>query len=37
VKAEVLKRALAGSPDIDSETFFRDIDSFIDQDPTPRA
>ena len=29
--------AFAGSPPIDAERFRRDVDTFVDQDPTPRA
>ena len=35
-RAQVLA-AFAGSPAIDAARFRRDIDHFVDQDPTPRA
>jgi prevent-host-death family protein len=37
VPAEILKAVFAGSPRIDAERFARDVDRFVDQDPTPRA
>jgi prevent-host-death family protein len=37
VPVEELKRIFAGAPHIDYEQFRRDIDEYLDQDPTPRA
>jgi len=37
VSAEVVMGAFAGAPTIDPERFRTDVDSVLDQDPTPRA
>jgi prevent-host-death family protein len=37
VSAEVVMGAFAGAPRIDSARFRADVDSVLDQDPTPRA
>lgn len=37
VPAREVFAALAGTPPIDRERFRRDVDAFLDQEPTPRA
>ncbi|MCC6164841.1 MAG: type II toxin-antitoxin system Phd/YefM family antitoxin [Acidobacteria bacterium] len=37
VSAATAIAALSGSPRIDRRRFRKDVDAFIDQDPTPRA
>jgi prevent-host-death family protein len=37
VPAEELVRLFKGAPRIDYEQFRRDIDAYVDQDPTPRV
>jgi antitoxin (DNA-binding transcriptional repressor) of toxin-antitoxin stability system len=37
VPIEELKRIFSGQPRIDYQQFKRDIDAYLDQDPTPRV
>ena len=37
VRADVAVAHFAGAPSIDAKRFRKDIDAFVDEDPTPRA
>ena len=37
VARDVVLTAFAGLPRLDGEQFRKDVDQFVDQDPTPRA
>jgi antitoxin (DNA-binding transcriptional repressor) of toxin-antitoxin stability system len=37
VPKETMLALLAGAPPVDPERFRSDVDSFVDQDPTPRG
>lgn len=37
VPAEQVADAFRGAAPVDRDQFFRDIDTFVDQDPTPRG